>query len=257
MSSSDLARATERNEAEFLLSMGRAGGGEESTDPRVMWTIGGSPIAYHNAVVAAELGAADADDVIAASRDLMESKGVPGSWHVGPSMRPADLGARLEAHGFEGGPEPGMAVDLDALARPDVPAELTVARVSDLAGYEAVLAGGFGEGPVEARWVREIFDRLASDPAWQHVVGSVGEEPVATASIFLDGDVAGIYFVCTAPRFRRRGYGAAITCAAFDGARELGYRVGVLGSSPMGHAVYERLGFVEVCAVGVYEWSVG
>jgi GNAT superfamily N-acetyltransferase len=256
MSPAGLARAVERNHAGFLLSMGRARGGEESADPRVRWTIGGSPIAYHNAVVAADLAVADADDVIAASRVLMEAKGVPGSWHVGPSMRPGDLGARLEAHGFEGGPEPELAVDLDALARPEAPPELTVARVSDLAGYEAVLAGGFGEGPVEARWVRETFDRLASDPAWQHVVGSVGEEPVATASIFLDGDVAGIYFVCTAPRFRRRGYGAAITCAALDGARELGYRVGVLGSSPMGRAVYERLGFVEVCAVGVYEWPV-
>jgi hypothetical protein len=29
----------------------------------------------------------------------------------------------------------------------------------------------------------------------------------------------------------------------------------VLGSSPMGQPMYERLGFREVCAVNVYEWS--
>jgi hypothetical protein len=29
----------------------------------------------------------------------------------------------------------------------------------------------------------------------------------------------------------------------------------VLGSSPMGQRMYERLGFREVCALTVYEWS--
>jgi hypothetical protein len=32
-------------------------------------------------------------------------------------------------------------------------------------------------------------------------------------------------------------------------------RVGVLGSSPMGQRVYERLGFRTVCDLHVYEWS--
>ncbi len=36
---------------------------------------------------------------------------------------------------------------------------------------------------------------------------------------------------------------------------QLAGHVGVLGSSPMGQPMYERLGFREVCAVNVYEWS--
>src|SRR5438445_13791889 len=50
-----LAHAIEENGAEFLLALGRAGGGEERADSLVHWSIGGSPIDYHNAVVRAQL----------------------------------------------------------------------------------------------------------------------------------------------------------------------------------------------------------
>src|SRR5438067_2376685 len=152
----DLARAVEENQAEFLLALGRAGGGEERSDPHLSWTIGGSPLAYHNTVVRANLTPDRADAAIAASLALMRARGVPGSWHVGPSMRPRDLGDRLRAHGFAGGPEPGMALDLDRLADAPAPPGLTVARVraaADLDAYADVLARGFGEGPPEAAWV--------------------------------------------------------------------------------------------------------
>src|SRR5690349_5941056 len=95
----DLARAVEANGAEFLLALGRAGGGEERAEPHIQWTIGGSPIDYHNAVVCADLAPEQTDDVIAESIERMQARAVPGTWHVGPGMRPADLGARLVAHG--------------------------------------------------------------------------------------------------------------------------------------------------------------
>ena len=91
----DLVRAVERNASELLLRMGAAGGGVQRDDAKVRWTIGGSPLDYHNAVVAADLTAEDADAVIAESRELMKAHAVPGCWHVGPSMRPSDLGDRL------------------------------------------------------------------------------------------------------------------------------------------------------------------
>jgi hypothetical protein len=42
----------EANVRAFLLEMGRVGGGVERADAEVVWTVGGSPIGYHNAVVA-------------------------------------------------------------------------------------------------------------------------------------------------------------------------------------------------------------
>src|SRR6187549_2222232 len=115
-SAHDLARAVEANGAEFLLALGRAGGGEERAEPQIEWTIGGSPIDYHNAVVRADLAPERADQAIAESIERLRAHDLPGTWHVGPSTRPADIGARLIAHGFTyAGDDIGMAIDVITL----------------------------------------------------------------------------------------------------------------------------------------------
>jgi GNAT superfamily N-acetyltransferase len=254
-------RTIEENGAEFLMALGRAAGAEVRDDGRVQWCIGNSPIDYHNCVVHADLTPEEADEEIEASLERMRVHGVPGSWHVGPSMRPTDLGERLVAHGFEyGGDDIGMAVDLSTL--PDevpVPEGFAVERVRDEAGLTAwveALGSGFGEGPVEAEWVGEMYRRLGigNEEQYRHYLGRLDSEPLATATLFIGAGVAGIYFVCTVGRARRRGIGAAVTLAALREARDLGHPVGVLGSSEMGHPVYRRLGFEEYCRIGLYEW---
>jgi GNAT superfamily N-acetyltransferase len=254
--------AIEENGAEFLMTLGRAAGAEERDDGRVRWVIGNSPIDYHNCVVFADLTQEEADGEIEASLQSMRAHGVPGSWHVGPSMRPSDLGGRLIPHGFEyGGDDIGMAVDLSELPEGvPVPENLVVEQVHDEAGLAAwveALGSGFGEGPVEAEWVGEMYRRLGFEGPWRHYLGRLAGEAVATATSFFGAGVAGIYFVCTVERARRRGIGAAVTLAALREARETGYCVGVLGSSEMGYPVYRGLGFEEYCRIGLYEWRSG
>jgi GNAT superfamily N-acetyltransferase len=257
----DLIRAIESNGEEFLLGLGRAAGAEERDDGRVRWVIGNCPIDYHNCVVRADLSPEEIDGVILESLERFRAHGVPGSWHVGPSMRPSDLGERLLAHGFDyGGDDIGMAADLSALREdPRVPESFMVERVLDersLATWTNTLAAGFGEGPVEAEWVGEMYRRigLGDDVPWRHYLGRLNGEPVATATLFLGAGVAGIYFVFTVEGARRQGIGAAVTLAALNDAREVGCRVGVLGSSEMGYPVYRRLGFREYCRIGIYEY---
>jgi GNAT superfamily N-acetyltransferase len=257
----DLARAVEDNGAEFLLALGRAGGGEERVEPQIAWVIGDSPIDYNNAVVRADLTPEQADLAIAESIERLQAHDAPGTWHVGPSMRPADLGARLIAHGFTyTGDEVGMAIDLNALpselgSRP----ALTIERVRDerdLAIWIRTLAAGFGEGEQEAAWTGEMYRRigLSDEQPWRHYLGWLDGVPVATASLFLGAGVAGIYFVFTVAEARRQGIGAAITLAALRDAHALGYQIGVLGASEMGYPVYQRLGFQECCRIGLYVW---
>jgi hypothetical protein len=257
----DLARAIEENGEELLVALGRAAGAEERDDGRVRWVIGDIPIDYHNGVVHADLAPDEADGAILESLERFRAHGAPGSWHVGPSMRPADIGERLVAHGFDyGGDDIGMAVDLAALPEEvPVPEDLEIERVRDeesLGAWQDTLARGFGEGPVEAEWVGEMYRRigLGADVPWRHYLGRLGGTPVATSTLFEGAGVAGIYFVSTVEEARRRGIGGAITLAPLREAREMGYGVGVLGSSEMGYPVYRRLGFQEYCRIGLYEW---
>lgn len=260
MDDAELVRAIEENAAELLMAMGAAGGGRQRDEAGVRWTIGGSPIDYHNAVVVADLTTEAADAVIADSLQELRNHNVPGSWHVGPSMRPADLGERLLAAGFTyGGSEPGMAVRLDQLVEPpSVLGGLRISRVETddvLRVWAETLARGFGEGEKEARWVASVYRRLGLADPWRHYVGWLDGEPVATTTIYLAAGVAGVYFVMTVPEARRRGIGAAITRAALQNARSTGARYGVLGSSPAGRSVYASLGFRQYCTTTLYEWS--
>ena len=65
------------------------------------------------------------------------------------------------------------------------------------------LGQGFGEGPREAAWVREVYASigLGDDVPWLHHVAFLDGEPAATCSTFFTDDlpVAGIYFVSTVP----------------------------------------------------------
>ena len=258
----EVGRLIEDNVAAFLLQLGEAGGGVTRDDGTVTWTVGGSPIGYHNAVVACRApGAARASALVEEWRAELDARGLPGSWHLSPSMRPAALADLLAAAGFDdGGDEPAMAMPLDDLGdgRPAADGALdvrTVASAGDLDEYRRVLGDGFGEGPIEADWVASVFGRIGLDPAggWCHLVGSVGDEPVATASVLVTDRVAGLYFVSTRPAFRRRGIGATVTHRALVEARELGATVAVLGSSPMGQRVYEALGFRTVFRYRLFE----
>ena len=255
----DLAAAIEGNVAAFLLQMGAAGGGQERSDDHATWTVGGSPIGYHNAVVRFDVDRPErAAELIARFVEELRRRRLPGSWHLTPSMRPADLVAVLVDAGFlDGGEEPAMAAQLSTLV--DVaPTDLAISAVEDADGmreYRHVLAGGFGEGQEEADWVATVFSRIGYADAWSHYVGRIGTTPVATASLLLTRPVGGIYFVCTAPEQRRKGYGAAITRHLMAEAASRGASHAVLGSSPMGQRVYESLGFRTIFSYRLMEWE--
>ncbi len=252
--------AIEANSAEFLLEMGRAGGAEERYDEFVHWTIGGSPIDYNNAVVRATIPPERADAVIQASRKAMRAHGVPGTWHVSPSMRPLDLPERLAANRFVySGNDTAMAADLDQIPPLEVSDDITIRRVvtdDDMGIWIDTLGRGFGEGPHEAKWVGEMFKQMgyARPSLWRHYIGYLEDAPVATSTLFLGAGVAGIYFVFTVESARRRGMGAALTLAPLHEAHAVGYRIGVLGSSDLGKPVYKRIGFKTYGNISIFEW---
>jgi GNAT superfamily N-acetyltransferase len=255
--------ALEANLGQFLLGLGRAGGGEERDEIDIQWIIGGSPIDYHNAVFRADLMEDRVDEAIEDVKNAARKYQVDITWHLTPLMRPSNLGARLIQHGFElAATEVGMAIDLaDLPINEPLLADLKIEWVrtdDDLQHWAETLALGFGEGWREAEWVRNQYREIGygEASAWRHYVAKWRGEAVGVSSMLMASGVVGIYFVSTIPSARRQGIGRAITAAPLLDAREMGYRVGVLEASEMGTSVYGALGFGEVCRVGIYTWSV-
>jgi GNAT superfamily N-acetyltransferase len=59
--------------------------------------------------------------------------------------------------------------------------------------------------------------------------------------------------VATLPNVRGRGIGRALTIAALEAGRSLGYRIGVLQASDDGLPVYRRIGFRTMFDYAVYQ----
>lgn len=89
----------------------------------------------------------------------------------------------------------------------------------------------------------------------RNYVGYLNEAPVATAELYIAEGVVGVYVVGTVPKARRMGIGTAMTLAPLLEARSLGYRIGVLGATPLGEGVYRKLGFEEYCKLSYYSWK--
>lgn len=259
-----LVEAIEANQFEFSADLGRSSRAELHEDLDIVWFVTGIPFPTFNRVLRAQFETSDIDARIETALAPFKSRNVPMMWHTGPTTRPADLGEHLTAHGLmRTENEPGMAVDLLALDDDlAIPSALAIERIGDIEGLRKwcdIFAFTFElpDGVAEAIFDVELDLGVGKHPWRRLYVGLLRGEPVATSLLFLGAGVAGIYGVGTVPDARRRGIGKAMTVVPLLEARAMGYRIGVLHSSPMGLGVYRRLGFQEYCRLCYHVWPGG
>jgi len=249
-----------------LLELGRLWGriieASFHEDAECSWFISGLPFELANGVFRAHITADDADSGVEKLIARLMAYQTPLSWFIGPSTQPTDLGQRLLAHGwFLDGEAPGMALDLLALEEnAPVSSKLRIEQVSNgemLQQWIRVVVLGSEMPDSVLNFALGLYDKygFVSSPAVRCYLGLLDGEPVTSSLLFLAGGVAGIYDVATLPHARGQGFGSAITLAPLLDARNLGYRFGILQSSPMGLNVYRRLGFQEYCTFSLYMWS--
>ncbi len=257
-----IAAVIEANTNAYLLSFARLPGAVLHDDDRVTWLDSGRPDTSLNSVVIARFAPGEADAQVEAVLAHFRAQSWPLTWHIGPSTEPPDLADALLAHGFTHyEDEPGMAVAIDTM-RGDVaaPAELEIATARDecgLADWVSVWLFPVPEADRRAALDALRHRGLGDELPWRYYVGRIGGRPVACAQLFVGAGVAGVQYVVTLPELRRRGIGAAMTLHVLREARALGYRVGVLTSSPDGLGVYRRIGFRDYCWFRRYEWAPG
>ena len=233
-----------------LRELGRSPGAVFRETAELGWAVGAVPGV---SVYRTRLTDEAADERIAELTRALELFG-PVTWWACPSSTPLDLPDRLIAAGYDlEDDEAGMALDLDEvvedLPRPDG-IEIEEIGGDDALDQEAIDAWldvcrrtyGWTDERYARRRALYLDDERRPLP-WRHYLCREGGVPVAISRLLLASGVAMIHGVATVPEARRRGIGTAVTLAALQGARRLGYRIAVLQASSMGQGPYRRLGF--------------
>lgn len=256
-----LAQAVESNLVDFWEVYGRAARGEFYADPRIIRFATGLPVPIFNGIVYAHLQDDNLDREITDALTPFMARRLPMIWWIGPSSEPTSLHAALESYGLVHVADvPGMAIDL--LGLPDSPtrcSEFTITPVHDMAALKqwmSITSIAFEIPDAVAGTLFDLEVRIGYDAtlSLQRHVAHWKDTPVATATLFLTGDVAGIYTVATVPSARRNGLGSMLTTSLLHKARAQGYQVGILQSSEMGFKVYQRMGFQPCCMFHQYGW---
>jgi GNAT superfamily N-acetyltransferase len=232
------------------------GGVASADEGDVAWGMTPMPIGAFNRVVRIRLTREEADDRLRAVADRYGVAGVPMSWWIDPTSTPSEVGARLERMGFVSEAVPAMRVEAGDVPELAVPAGVTLSWATEPASLRSAMqlvAAGFG---LPAELGVRMADMLASaaGPASpvRTVVARLDDKPVASAQGIHIGHAVGIYNVATLDEARGQGIGAAVTVAVLRDAMARGAAFGVLESSDLGHLVYGRIGFRDVCAFQVY-----
>jgi ribosomal protein S18 acetylase RimI-like enzyme len=161
--------------------------------------------------------------------------GAPGGGYQLWSLWPTP---DLTRYGFQPWQVPLMIRPAGGEPKPGPP-ELTIMEVDDdvAAGEASALVSVFGVPSSDTAGL--VVPDLNSD-AFRVWLGRVDGQPASIAAASVSHGFVGVYAVATAPEYRGRGYGEALTWAATMFRPDL---PATLQASSMGRPVYERMGY--------------
>ncbi len=209
-----------------------------------------------NYVLSAHFTENNADWRIAHIINHYKKKSLPFSWWVGPSDTPENLSDLLNQHGLRFKEDNvGMYLVLDHF-HPPATSPLFFQRV-DSAEQMKDFAHVILEFGLDPKIHELIYSQLPpvlyrGAAPFQFYVGYLDGVPVATGSLVLHANVAGIYYVITSSSHRKKGFGTAMTEHLLEQAKAKKYSISTLQALAEGKGLYERLGFKTLCSFKEY-----
>lgn len=203
----------------------------------------------------------NADAAIESQVSYFRDKSIRFEWVVYTQDQPADLGARLEAHGFIKSDDPG-AVMVAHLQ--DLPPEIwnldtsLVKRVTSPEEIDAVIDMENEVWKMDlSRVGRSLKRDLQKTPQKVSIfVIFDGTQVVSAAwSFYLVPEVfVGLYGGSTRVEYRRRGYYHTLLAARAREARERGYSYLYVDAGPESQPILSSLGFQCLGVATCYDW---
>jgi len=252
-------RALEHNLWELWSWFGRGAGCALHDEGDALWFDTPIPTLPYNGVLRSAI-TSDVDRRIDSLIQHYRRRRVAFLWVVHPSSRPSDLGERLRKRGLEEVEAmSGMAANLADLPEPpSAPEGFEIHEVDDetATSHLVEFVAWRWHVPAEARPHLNALNQVlcigtpsAKVRCWMAWHEGV---PVSKAILHCAAGAAGIYGVATKPEARGQGLASTLTLEALRAARQTGYHLGVLHSTPMAQKLYAMLGFHPVAPFRIF-----
>jgi GNAT superfamily N-acetyltransferase len=245
MNEAQLAVVADRNLASTWATLGRAMGGDVVEVGSITLVATGLPIAFFNGAFL-RAPTAEPEHLVSEALQFFRERHLPWLLWVRETVSTRMLDAGRAAGLRDAGGPPAMGL-MPVPQGPAAPTELDVRTATteeELKDHAAMLRDGFG-------MPQEFVDRLIrpgllAEPSLTVLVGYVDDEPVSCSLLAVTDATAGIYNVATPERFRRKGYGEALTWAAIAEGASRRCTNAILQASDFGYPIYRRMGFVNL-----------
>lgn len=191
-----------------------------------------------------------------------KSENLPFIWLISPSSKPINLSELLIDNGLNLLSEStGMAMKLNKLETLENNiTNLEMVKVNtheDLNEWAkvALIGNGYQLELIYDFFTDALYPKIFKEKSLMGAfLGYYDKKPVSSSFVYYAGGVAGIYWVSTLETARNKGIGTAITLAALQDAKRLGYDTVVLQSSDMAFKMYKRMGFQEYNKYQIFGW---
>ncbi len=262
-SPANLEIAAEDNAYALIETFGRLPRAELITTPDLIrCRVEGIDSAMFNSVGRNQFALPDADRIIEETLNYYRAARTKAvMWWIGGQTQPPEIGAKLEAHGFEKAYDsPAMAVDvhhMDETSTTPPNFRITVVTAeAEVRTWATTFATSFNQPTaVGDAWRDATLRRGRAHMPWTLYLGWLDDVAVATGMLFYGAGIAGIYGIGTLPEARGKGIGKAITLRPLIDARAAGYHIGALFASPSGYPIYQKIGFGHYGSLTRYRWE--
>lgn len=251
----DLARATRQNLTDFYRFLARSPAAEyREASGIARWR---TPLAHpwFNGILLQRLPRpGDAETLACLIEEFVATPATPFTLWIEHDTPRDPWQSILASLGFlhEQG-APGMAINLaDLPPQAALPPGFAIVPVRDAVTLRTWTDTFIEAYELTAEWTDSLYafmHGLGVNLPLAHFLGTLDGEPVATSSLFYSAGVAGVQFVATLPRARRRGLGSLMTLQPLYDAHLQGVDAASLQSSEMGYSLYKDLGFRHVANV--------
>lgn len=186
---------------------------------------------------------------------------LPFTWWMDAKLKTTGFGKLLEAHGLSFFEEfSGMALELNHnhISNPK-DKDLTIDPVTGsnlMSDWKGMLDFYFDlDEQARSAYVDMFLNKvLTTKQPFRHFLARYNGTPVGGATLFIHGDVGGIYNLSVSPEFRDKGIATTLIEELVESTKMSGCRFVVVVAPQKTCSLFHSLGFQKVCYFEIYSW---